>query len=117
MKTPIISPLGTGKQYVPWIHIDDLCQIYLFAIENNLNGIYNAVAPKHQTSTSFSKELAKAVKRPFLPIGVPKFLLKLIFGEMAIMLLEGSRISSKKIEKKGFSFRFSNLIIALKTFS
>jgi uncharacterized protein (TIGR01777 family) len=113
MKTPIISPLGSGQQFLPWIHIDDLCEMYVKAIENNLVGIFNAVAPEHQTSKSFSKALAKSIKRPFLPIGVPSFLLKLILGKMAIILLEGSRVSTKKIEKNGYSFRFKTLKEAL----
>ena len=116
MKTPVITPLGSGKQYLPWIHIDDLCEIYLKAVENNLTGIYNAVAPEHQTSYSFSKELAKSIQKPFVGIPVPSFLLKLMFGEMAIILLEGSKISAKKIEKSGFSFRFNTLEKALKSF-
>lgn len=113
MKTPIISPIGSGKQYMPWIHIDDLCAMYITSIESNLSGIYNAVAPEHQTNKSFSKVLAKKIKRPFLPIGVPSFLLKLIFGEMAVILLKGSRVSSKKIEKSGFKFQFPTLPKAL----
>ncbi len=114
MKTPIISPLGSGNQYISWIHIDDLCNLYLLAIENNLKGVFNAVAPEFHTSKSFSKILAKVLKRPFLPLNVPSFLLKLFFGNMAIILLEGSRVSSKKIEKNGrYSFRFSKLEKAL----
>jgi len=113
MKTPIITPLGSGKQFLPWIHIDDLCHIYIKAVEEQLTGIYNAVAPEHQTSKSFSKALAKSIKRPYLPIGVPGFLLKLMFGKMAKMLLEGSKISAKKIEKNGYSFRFKTLTKAL----
>lgn len=113
MKTPIISPLGSGKQYIPWIHIDDLCTMYIKSIEDNLTGIFNAVAPEHHTSKSFSKALAKSIKRPFLGIGVPSFMLKLLFGEMAVLLLEGSRISAKKIEKNGYSFRFAKLSKAL----
>ena len=113
MKTPIITPLGSGKQFLPWIHIDDLCNLYLKAIDDNLTGIFNAVAPEHHTSKTFSKELAKSIKRPYLGIGVPRFLLKLMFGEMAIILLEGSRISTKKIEKNGYSFRFKTLKKAL----
>ncbi|KGL64165.1 TIGR01777 family oxidoreductase [Polaribacter sp. Hel1_85] len=110
MKTPIISPLGSGKQYISWIHIDDLCNLYIKAIEGNLSGVFNAVAPDYQTSKSFSKTLAKSINRPFLGIGIPSFILKLIFGEMAIILLKGSRISTKKIEKnKRYSFRFSKL--------
>ncbi|WP_405607156.1 TIGR01777 family oxidoreductase [Polaribacter sp. Asnod1-A03] len=113
MKTPIISPLGSGKQFLPWIHIDDLCEMYVKAVENNLMGIFNAVAPEHQTSKSFSKALAKSIKKPFLPIAVPGFLLKLVFGKMAIILLEGSKVSAKKIEKNGYSFRFKTLKKAL----
>lgn len=113
MKTPIVSPLGSGKQYLPWIHIDDLCAMYLYCLENKLSGIFNAVAPEHQTSASFSKKLAKSIQRLFLPIPVPSFILKIVFGEMSIILLEGSRVSTKKIEKSGFSFRFSTLNEAL----
>ena len=113
MRTPIVSPLGSGKQHIPWIHIDDLCQTYINALDDNLNGIYNAVAPEHHTSASFSKLLAKSIHRPFIPFGVPAFLLKSIFGQMAIILLEGSRISSKKIEKSGYSFQFKTLKKAL----
>lgn len=117
MKTPIVSPLGSGNQYMSWIHIDDLCEMYSYSIENNLTEIYNAVAPEHHTSKTFSKALAKSINRPFLPFGVPAFILKLVFGKMAIILLKGSRISSKKIEKNGFSFRFSTLNKALNAVS
>lgn len=113
MKTPIISPIGSGKQYIPWVHIDDLCSMYINAIENNLSGIYNAVAPEHQTNKSFSKILAKKMKRLYIPIGVPSFLLKLIFGQMAVILLKGSRVSSEKIENSGFKFQFKTLAKAL----
>lgn len=113
MKTPVITPLGSGKQYIPWIHIDDLCNLYIAAIEDNLIGIFNAVAPEHHTSSSFSKALAKSIKRPFLGIGVPSFILKILFGEMAVILLKGSRISTKKTEKNINSFRFSKLQKAL----
>jgi hypothetical protein len=113
MKTPVISPLGSGKQYLPWIHIDDLCQMYIDAIEGKLIGIYNAVAPEHQTSKTFSKTLAKSIKRPFAGISVPSFMLKLMFGDMAIILLEGSRISSKKVKKDNFTFKFKTLKKAL----
>ena len=86
------------------------------AIENNLAGIYNAVAPEHQTSYSFSKQLAKSINKPFVGIPVPSILLKIMFGEMAFILLEGSRISAKKIKKSDFSFRFDTLKKALNSF-
>ncbi|WP_158838098.1 TIGR01777 family oxidoreductase [Polaribacter sp. L3A8] len=113
MKTPIISPLGSGKQFLPWIHIEDLCLIYIKAVEENFTGIFNTVAPEHHTSKTFSKALAKSIKRPYLVISVPAFILKLLFGEMANILLEGSKISAKKIEKNGYSFRFKTLKKAL----
>lgn len=114
MKTPVISVLGSGKQYLPWIHIDDLCQIYIDAIVKDWQGIFNAVAPEHHNSKSFSKILAKSISRPFVPINVPAFGLKLVFGDMSKILLEGSRVSAKKIEKNGYSFRFRTLEKALK---
>ena len=113
MKTPIITPLGSGKQYIPWIHIDDLCHLYVKTIEHNLTGIFNAVSPEHHTSRTFSKALAKNLKRPYLGIGVPQIALKILFGKLAIVLLEGSRISPKKIEKIGYSFQFKTLKSAL----
>ncbi|QMU65702.1 MAG: TIGR01777 family protein [Flavobacteriaceae bacterium] len=115
MKTSVISPIGSGKQYVPWIHIDDLCHMYIRAIEDiHMSGIFNAVAPEHQTSSSFSKILAQTGKRPFIAFGVPAILLQLIFGKLAILLLEGSRISSEKITLTGFRFKFPQLKDALK---
>lgn len=115
MNTPVlITPIGNGKQYLPWIHIEDLSSLFIKAIEDsNFTGIYNAVAPDTQTSKSFSKALASKTKKLFIPIGVPKFVLQLLFGEMAIILTTGSRISSKKIEKTGFQFSFKNLNKAL----
>ena len=113
MRLPVISPLGSGKQYLPWIHNDDLCDMYIKAIEDNLTGIYNAVAPEHHTSITFSKALAKSIKRPYVGICVPSFMLKLVFGDLSVILLEGSRISAKKIEKNGYSFRFKTLKKAL----
>ncbi|WP_299668051.1 TIGR01777 family oxidoreductase [uncultured Polaribacter sp.] len=113
MKTPIISPLGSGKQYLSWIHIDDLCNLYIKAVEEDFVGVYNAVSPDSHTSKTFSKTLAKVIKRPYVPIAVPSFLLKLVFGDLAVILLEGSRLSSEKIEKKGFSFRYPQLKVAL----
>jgi uncharacterized protein (TIGR01777 family) len=114
MKTPIISPLGSGKQYIPWIHIDDLCNLYITVIEDNLIGIFNAVAPEYHTSISFSKALAKSIKKPYINIGIPSFILKILFGEMSVILLKGSRVSTKKIEKNKYSFRFSKLQKALR---
>lgn len=112
---PIIAPLGDGKQYMPWIHIDDLCKFYIQAIEDNrVKGVFNAVSPEHHTNYSFSKAVAKIYKRPLLPIGAPGFILKAILGEMSTIILNGSRISSKKMKTYGFKFDFEKLENALK---
>ena len=114
MKTPIISPLGSGNQYLPWIHISDLCNMYVKAIkEESFTGTYNAVTNDYQTSKSFAKSLAKSLGRLYLPIAVPSFLLKLVFGEMAIILLEGSRVAASKILKSTFTYQFPTLEKAL----
>ena len=113
MLTPIKwglgSPLGSGSQLMPWIHIDDLCSMYVFAIENNLVGTFNAVAPNIVSNKELTHQLAKAVNRPvFLP-NVPSFVLKVMLGEMAGMLLTGVNASSSKIEKEGFNYKFATL--------
>lgn len=113
MITPIISPLGSGDQYIPWIHIKDLCEMYIKAIEDNFTGVFNAVAPEHNTNKTFSKALAKSTKKLYIGIPVPSFILKLILGKMSKILIEGSRVSTKKTEKSGYSFRFETLNKAL----
>jgi NAD dependent epimerase/dehydratase family enzyme len=87
--------------------------MFITSIDANLTGVFNAVAPESHTSITFSKALAKSIKRPYLGIGIPSFMLRLLFGELSVILLEGSRISAKKIEKNGYSFRFKTLKKAL----
>ncbi|MGD1318320.1 TIGR01777 family oxidoreductase [Chryseobacterium sp. 2R14A] len=118
MMTPIKfgigSPLGSGKQYMPWIHIDDICSIYEFALKNpEVEGSFNATAPQHTTNENLTKLIAEVLKKPLFMPNVPSFILKLIFGELADALLEGSRASSEKIQKAGFEFKFPDLKIAL----
>lgn len=115
MKTPVIVSLGNGKQYMPWIHIDDLCELYIKAIEDTrLEGPYNAVSSEDQSNNSFSKAVAKIYKRPILPISAPKFILNAIFGEMSTLILNGSRVSADKIKQAGFKFTYEKLDDALK---
>lgn len=118
MATPIKfgigSPLGSGKQYMPWIHIDDICSIYEFALKHpEIAGAFNATAPQHTTNENLTKLIAKVLKKPLFMPNVPGFILKLIFGELADALLEGSRASSEKIQKAGFQFKFPDLKMAL----
>ncbi|MBP8034003.1 MAG: TIGR01777 family oxidoreductase [Bacteroidia bacterium] len=108
------SAVGSGKQYMPWIHIDDLVSVFYEALFNpNYRGIYNAVSSEETANQSFSKQLAKSVSKPFFLPNVPAFALKLVFGEMSNVLLEGSRVSNQKLLKAGFSFKFSLLSKAL----
>ena len=108
------SAVGSGKQYMPWIHLNDLVSVFYEALFNsNYKGIYNAVSTEETTNQSFSKQLAKSLSKPFFLPNVPSFILKLVFGEMANVLLEGSRVSNQKIINSGFQFKFPILSSAL----
>jgi uncharacterized protein len=113
VKLGIGSPLGNGRQYMPWIHIDDLCRMYLKAIEDNgMAGVFNAVAPEHINNKEFTRSLCVAVNRPFWAPNIPAFLLKITLGEMADILLKGSRISCAKLRETGFIFKYPDLQVA-----
>lgn len=108
------SALGSGKQYLPWIHIEDLCKMYLFAIENpSISGAYNAVVGDDLNNEELSKALANVLNRPFFMPKIPQFLLNFIFGEMSVILTKGSRVSSDKIKNEGFEFSFPEVNKAL----
>ena len=109
------AALGSGKQFIPWIHVEDLIGIFSLALkEDDMSGPYNAVAPRPVTNNEFTKVLAKVMdKKLFLP-NVPGFVLKTILGERASLVLKGSRVSSKKIQDKGFEFQYEHLEPALK---
>ncbi|SHG37848.1 hypothetical protein SAMN05421866_0231 [Chryseobacterium oranimense] len=108
------SPLGSGKQYMPWIHIEDICSIYEASLKDPaIDGAYNAVCPQHTTNENLTRKIAEVLHKPLFMPHVPAFVLKLIFGELADALLEGSRASSQKIQETGFKFKFSDLKMAL----
>jgi len=114
VKMGIGSAVGNGKQYLPWIHIDDLCGIYIKAIEDSqMNGAYNAVAPDHKVNEDFTKTLARVLKKPFWFPNIPAIAMKIIFGRMSEVVLKGSRVSSDKIRKAGYVFIFPGLESAL----
>lgn len=109
------SAIGNGKQYMPWIHIEDLALVFCEGLFNSkISGTYNAVAPQHITNLYFSKQLALSLNKPFFMPHVPSFLLKLMYGEMAKVVLQGSRVSCKKLKDSGFVFKFPDLEGALK---
>ncbi|MDD4777900.1 MAG: TIGR01777 family oxidoreductase [Fermentimonas sp.] len=104
------APIGSGKQYFSWIHLDDLCGLYIKSVEDvNMEGVYNAVSPDQTTNTEFMRYLAKEMNRPFFLPNIPAFMLKLVMGEASGMVLEGSRISSQKVIDKGYRFKFDSV--------
>lgn len=111
----IAAILGSGKQIISWIHINDLVKIYIAAIENEMmKGVYNAVAPQPISNKAFTLLLAKIrTGRFFVPIYVPSFVLKLVLGEMSIEVLKSATVSSQKMEAAGFVFQFPALQSAL----
>ena len=114
-KMKLGSALGSGKQYMPWIHIDDLCAIYLQSIQNTkMTGAYNAAINDNTNNEIFSKTLAKVYGYSIWLPKVPAFLIQIMLGEMALIILKGRRVSSDKIEKTGFQFQFKTLELALK---
>lgn len=119
MATPIKygvgAPLGDGKQYLSWIHIDDLCHLFIKSIEDpTMTGPYNAVGIEPVTNRALTKAIAIVLKRPLWAPLVPGFVLRLILGEMADMVIYGARISSNKILQAGFKHQFTTIDGALR---
>lgn len=108
------APLGKGNQGMPWVHIDDLCEIFIYILENKLEGVYNGVAPNGVNNRKFTKVLAKVLDKPLLLPPVPAFIIKLIMGERADLVLKGSLVSCHKIEQAGYNFNYAELESALK---
>lgn len=114
VKFCIGSPIGTGRQYIPWIHIDDLSSVFEYAVKNeNIKGAYNTSAPQHTDNENLTKEIAEVLDKPLFMPNIPGFMMKLMFGELSVALLEGSRTSSEKLQNAGFQFKFPNLKSAL----
>ncbi len=113
IKTFVGSVLGTGDQWQSWIHIDDIIGIFTHILENRMTGIYNAVAPNPVTHKVLVRQIAKTLRRPLILPKVPVFALKLLLGEMHTIVTSGQRVSSKKIEAKGYHFKFYQLKAAL----
>jgi len=111
VKWGVGSPLGSGKQWIPWISLHDLARMFVFVLEEKLLSqppqkfqVFNATAPDHITNAQLMKQLAKIHKRPYFMPAVPSFIFRILFGEMSMILLNGSRISSEKIQQEGFEF-------------
>lgn len=108
------APLGDGRQWVPWIHLDDVVKLFVYAIENqNMLAAYNACAPQPVTNNMLTLALGKALHRPIWPFPIPKFVLKLILGEMSAVVLNSNHASAAKILSAGYQFKYTNLAQAL----
>ena len=107
------SALASGKQWQSWIHVQDLARLFVFVLEKNKSGVYNAVAPNPITNLKLTKCIAKTLKKPLFLPAVPAFMLKLILGEMSALVLESQKVSSQKISSEGFHFNFPQIENAL----
>ena len=111
----VVSVLGNGKQKISWIHMDDLCRLYIEAIENeSWRGVYNAVSPNPVSNQQLIKEIAKQTRKFYITVKVPSIVLKIILGEMSIEVLKSATVSSRKVERKAFRFLFPTIEAAIK---
>ena len=118
-KTPLkfgfATILGRGSQIISWIHIDDVCRMYIDAMENReLNGVYNAVAPLPVSNKKLVLLIAEKLKNKFfIPVHVPIFLLKLVMGKRSVEILKSATVSDKKIKSMGFTFLYPTIESAI----
>jgi uncharacterized protein len=119
----IIKPLhfglgayfSDGRAWYPWVHIDDVCRMYIWAIENpSISGIYNGVTPNNVRNLDLVKQTAKAMKQWAIFMPAPAFVLRIVFGEMADVILDSTKVSAEKLQKAGFKWLFPDLDSALK---
>ncbi len=105
---------GNGQQYYSWIHIEDLCRLFIAALENKTwLGTYNAVAPTPVTNKNFTQTLIAAMHKKAILLPAPALMMRLILGEMAAIVLFSSNVSAKKVKEMGFLFNYSRLKEAL----
>jgi uncharacterized protein (TIGR01777 family) len=115
LKTGICPVIGNGQQYMSWIHIDDLCRLFLHAIrQESLSGIYNAVAPEPVTHRQFMLTLRRVLRPLSLVVSVPAFFIRIILGEKSAIVLDSARVSASKTISSNFRFLFPSLEPALK---
>ena len=108
------AALASGKQWMSWIHVEDVCRMFVYALENEeISGAYNAVGTSPVTNAEFTRQVAKMLKKPLILPNVPTFALKMLLGEMASMVIGGSKIMPERMLKSGFQFNFDTLESAL----
>lgn len=113
IKSYVGSGFGSGKQIQSWIHLTDVVQLYYFVLQNQIEGVINAVAPQTVSNQEQTKAIAKYLKRPIWLPNVPQFVMKTILGEMHILLFNNKNIVPKRALELGFKFQFPTLNKAL----
>ncbi|NNC50777.1 MAG: TIGR01777 family protein [Flaviramulus sp.] len=107
------ASFGSGNQWQSWIHVYDLANLFVYVLNNELEGVFNGVAPNPVTNKELTKTIASVLRKPLFLPNIPKFFMKLVLGEMHVLLFESQRVSSLKIENKGFDFKYHHLQPAL----
>ena len=111
----LAAALGSGRQYMSWIHLDDHCRAIIHALEHDaIHGPYNSVAPGPVSNHEFTHALTRVMNKPMFMPNVPSFVLKLLLGEMSVLVLGGCKVSSEKLQSTGFTFKYPDLVAALK---
>lgn len=113
IKKYVGAPLGSGEQWQSWIHIEDLARLFCFVIDEELSGVFNAVAPNPVNNKALTKAIAKALDKPLILPPVPKFALKLLLGEMSQIVLGSQLVSADQIQEEGFVFEYAQVEKAL----
>ncbi|HNP21188.1 MAG TPA: TIGR01777 family oxidoreductase [Panacibacter sp.] len=114
LRFSVAAILGSGEQVVSWIHIEDICRMYLFALEHNISGAYNGVAPMPVNNKELTLQLAKKLRNSFyIAVHVPVFILKILLGEMSVEILKSATVSAHKIRAAGFKFLYPSIDAAL----
>lgn len=113
IKYGVGAAFGSGEQYQSWIHLQDLAAIFQFVMENQLAGVYNGVAPYPVTNSELTKAIAKTLGKPLFLPNIPKFVMKLILGEMHQILFSSQHVSCRKLLDENFQFKFASLDKAL----
>jgi hypothetical protein len=109
------APIGSGQQYISWIHLDDICNLFIEAIRNEQwTGVYNGVAPEPVTNADLTRLIATVLNKPQILPNIPAFVIKLMFGELAVTVLGGNYVLNRRIaDETNFRYQFPDLRKAL----
>lgn len=114
IKMGVGSPLGSGKQWMSWIHIQDVAEVYMHCLKQGVDGVINAVAPSPVTNSYMTKRIAEQLDKELWAPKVPAFVLRIVLGKMATLAIDGQLVHSNRLKEQGFKFRFINVESAIK---